>query len=106
MADGKPFALAGIWENWREPESGEWIRTFAVITVRANALVAEIHDRMPAILAPATYERWLGADPDPRELLISYPPELMRMWPISTRVNSPRNDDSAILEPIDLALAG
>ena len=49
-----------IWENWKEPASGEWIRTFAIITTDANELVADIHDRMPVILAPDDYQRWLG----------------------------------------------
>jgi putative SOS response-associated peptidase YedK len=47
MKDGSPFGIAGIWENWTEPSSGEWIRTFAIITTDANELVAEIHDRIP-----------------------------------------------------------
>jgi putative SOS response-associated peptidase YedK len=47
MKDGTPFGIAGIWENWKEPASGEWIRTFAVITTDANELVTDIHDRMP-----------------------------------------------------------
>jgi putative SOS response-associated peptidase YedK len=46
MKDGAPFGIAGIWENWKEPASGEWIRTFAIITTDANELVADIHDRM------------------------------------------------------------
>ncbi len=100
MKDGTPFGLGGIWENWKEPSLGEWLRTFAIITTDANELVAEIHDRMPVILAPEAYERWLGEDPDPHELMRSFPAHLMRMWPISTRVNKPANDDPAILEPI------
>jgi len=52
MKDGAPFGIAGIWENWKDPSSGEWIRTFAVITTNANALVADIHDRMPSSWAP------------------------------------------------------
>jgi putative SOS response-associated peptidase YedK len=65
MKDGAPFGLAGIWENWKEPASGEWIRTFAIITTDANELVAEIHDRMPVILSRYDYARWLGEEPDP-----------------------------------------
>jgi putative SOS response-associated peptidase YedK len=57
MKDGSPFGIAGLWENWKDPASGEWIRTFAVITTDANELVAEIHDRMPAILPPEGYTR-------------------------------------------------
>jgi putative SOS response-associated peptidase YedK len=57
MKDGSPFRIAGIWENWKEPSSGEWIRTFAIITTDANELVAEIHDRMPVILPASGYVR-------------------------------------------------
>ena len=98
-----PFGIAGIWENWREPASGEWRRTFAIITTDANELVADIHDRMPVILAQADYARWLGEEPDPRDLMRPSPADLMRMWPISTRVNKPENDDPTIVEPIELA---
>jgi putative SOS response-associated peptidase YedK len=103
MKDGAPFAIAWIWENWKEPASGEWIRTFSIITTDANALVAEIHERMPLILAREHYVRWLGEDADPRDLMRPFPAELMRMWPISTRVNKPENDDPSIIEPIEPA---
>jgi putative SOS response-associated peptidase YedK len=99
MHDGSPFGIAGIWENWKD-SAGEWQRTFAIITVPSNELVGQIHDRMPAILRPEQYDHWLGDDPDPRDLLQSYPAEFMRMWPISTRVNKPENDDPSILDPI------
>jgi putative SOS response-associated peptidase YedK len=103
MNDGVPFGIAGIWENWKPPASGEWIRTFAIITTDANELVADIHDRMPVILAPGDYARWLGEEPDPHDLMQHFPAELMRMWPISTRVNKPENDDHSIVEPIEVA---
>ena len=103
MKDGAPFGIAGIWENWKEPASGEWIRTFAIITTDSNELVADIHDRMPVILAPTDYAPWLGEEPDPRDLMLPFPADLMRMWPISTRVNKPENDDPSIIEPIELA---
>ena len=104
MRDGYPFGLGGVWENWKDPISGEWIRTFAIITTDANELVSEIHDRMPLILAPADHIRWLSDEPDPHDLLRPYPAEPMRMWPISTRVNKPENDDPSILQPIDYLL--
>ena len=81
----------------------DWIRTFAVITTDANQLVAEIHDRMPLILAPKDYLRWLGEETDPRDLMKPFPSEAMRMWPISTWVNKPENDDPSIVDPIELA---
>jgi putative SOS response-associated peptidase YedK len=101
MKDGLPFGLAGIWENWRNPKTGEWERTFAIITMPSNELVAQIHDRMPAILEPKSYDRWLGPEPDPRDLLITYPSEPMEMWPISTRVNAPEIDDLSLLDRVD-----
>ena len=69
----------------------------------APSLVSTIHDRMPAILAPAVYDRWLGAEPDPRDLLQPFPSELLAMWPISTRVNSPSNDDEHLLDEIEFS---
>ena len=103
MKSGEPFALAGIWENWKRPGSEEWVRTFAIITTNSNELVSAIHDRMPVIIAPEEYTRWLSTlDPDPRDLLVPYPAELMTMWPISTRVNKPENDDASILDRLAL----
>ena len=103
MKTGESFGIGGIWENWKEPRSSEWIRTFAVITTDANELVGEIHDRIPLILAPKDYLRWLGEEPDPRDLMKPFPSEPMRMWPISTRVNKPENDDPSIVDPRELA---
>src|ERR671915_743784 len=59
MADRQPFTLAGLWENWRDRESGEWVRTFTIVTTDANELVAQLHDRMPVVIAPEDRERWL-----------------------------------------------
>jgi putative SOS response-associated peptidase YedK len=103
MKNGSPFGIGGLWENWKDPTSGEWMRTFAIITTDANELVVEIHDRMPLILAPTDYTRWLSDEPDPGDLMRPFPAEPMRMWPISTRVNKPENDDPSIVEPIAIA---
>ena len=73
-----------------------------MLTTPSNDLVSRIHDRMPAILKPAGYERWLGLQPDPRDLLFPFPSEPMTIWPISGRVNSPDNDDERLLEEISL----
>ena len=69
MKDRSPFGIAGVWENWRDLASGEWVRTFAIVTVPANSLVSRIHDRMPAILAPDEFNRWLSDDENPRNLM-------------------------------------
>jgi putative SOS response-associated peptidase YedK len=100
MKDGSPFGLAGLWENWKDPSTGEWVRTFAVLTTAANDLVTTIHDRMPLILRREDFDRWLGIEPDPNDLLRPFPADAMTMWPISTRVNSPRNDDPELLTPM------
>jgi putative SOS response-associated peptidase YedK len=64
-------------------------------------MMAEIHDRMPVIVPPSAYDRWLACiEPDPRDLLVPFPSDLMTMWPISTRVNKPDNDDRSLLEPV------
>ena len=99
MKDRSPFGIAGIWENWKNP-AGEWVRTFALLTTPANELVGRIHDRMPAILKPADYERWLAPEPAPQNLLAPFPSEPMTMWPISPRVNSPVNDDADLLKEV------
>jgi SOS response associated peptidase (SRAP) len=99
MQDRSPFGLAGLWENWKNPASGEWVRTFC-ITASANELVGRIHDPMPAILRPEDYGRWLAVDPDGPDLLQAFPSEPMEIWPISTRVNSSKNDDADLLKPL------
>jgi putative SOS response-associated peptidase YedK len=98
MRDGSPFGIAGIWENWKDLV-GEWRRTFAILTVPPNELIAQIHDRMPAILRTQHYHRWLG-EADPNDVVKPFPAEMLRMWPISTRVNKPENDDPSILDPV------
>jgi hypothetical protein len=66
----------------------------------SNELVGQIHDRMPVILHRADYERWIGTDPDPRDLLRPLESGALRIWPISTRVNKPENDDASILDEV------
>ena len=101
MKSGEPFALAAIWENWQKPGTDDRVRTFCVITTGANDLMSTIHDRMPVIVPRESYDHWLSTlDPDPRNLLVPFPASLMTMWPISTRVNKPVNDDASVLDPV------
>jgi hypothetical protein len=88
MKDGSPFGIGGLWENWRDPTSGEWMRTFAIITTDANELVAEIHNRMPLILAPADYTRWLSDEPDPGDLTKQRLPSLASLPSFCTECGS------------------
>ncbi|MGU3494117.1 SOS response-associated peptidase [Xanthobacteraceae bacterium A53D] len=98
LKSGAPMGLAGLWEGWKDPASGEWLRTFTILTCAANPLLAPLHERMPVILEPAQMADWLTA-PDPAPLLRSYPAEAMTLWPVSTRVNAVRNDDADLLKP-------
>lgn len=107
MRSAAPFALAGLWENWKHPDSDTWIRSFCVITTRANAVLADVHDRMPVIIPPEAYDRWLSPiEPDPRDLLEPYPPDAMWKWPVSPRVGKPSNDEASILQPVVPAKQG
>ncbi|MCL4743210.1 MAG: SOS response-associated peptidase [Phycisphaerales bacterium] len=102
-ADREPFALAGLWERWEK--RGEPVETFTILTTAANDLLRPIHDRMPAVVERDDYGVWLGErDADPAaltSLLDSRPWEGFEAVAIGTRVNSPRNDDPAVLEPLD-----
>jgi putative SOS response-associated peptidase YedK len=60
MKDGSPYAFAGLWERWRDPASKQPLETFTVITTDPNELVEPLHNRMPVILRPKGYDRWLG----------------------------------------------
>jgi putative SOS response-associated peptidase YedK len=103
MKSGEPFALAGIWETWRNPETDEEIRTFSVITCPRNAMRAGIHDRMPVILHPEDYECWLSIETDSFDLMKPFPAERMTMWKIDRKVGSPKNDTADILDPTEPA---
>lgn len=95
--DKKPFALAGLWSTWTSRETGEIIESCAVITQKAEGLVAELHDREPVILPSTAWARWLAPDADVTDLLSSRIELVAR--PVSTRVNSPKNDDAGCVEP-------
>lgn len=103
LADQPVFAFAGLWEV-SVKETGEAITSCTVITLPANALLARIHNsrrRMPAILAPQDRQVWLaGSEQDAWRVLQPYPAPCMRAWPVSTRVNSPRNDGPELALPV------
>ncbi|ANM11340.1 MULTISPECIES: SOS response-associated peptidase [unclassified Rhizobium] len=102
MRDRSMFALAGIWEVWRHPV-GIDIRSFAVVTCPANEMMATIHDRMPVVLRPEDYQRWLSADPDPRGLMRPFDDDAMTMWPITRRILTVRNVGPEVISPVDLS---
>ena len=100
---GEPYAFAGLWESWR-PKEGEPLETFTILTTDPNALVEPMHNRMPAILEPRDYDRWLDvsdASRPPIDVLRPYPLEKMRAWRVSERVGNVRNDDAKLLDDIE-----
>ena len=101
LADGAPLGLAALWEHWRGSESAQGLFTCAILTTRSNDLMATLHDRMPVILPPASYEAWLAPDAGPpKGFDAPYPAGAMRAWPVSSRVNSVANDGPDLAAPI------
>jgi putative SOS response-associated peptidase YedK len=107
--EGGLFAFAGLWERWRKPRprTGQGpdpggdaaLETFTIIVTEANDLIRKIHDRMPVIIDPSDHDAWLEAADTtiPMALLQPYPAERMRGYPVSQRVNSPKNDDPEVM---------
>ena len=100
--DGEPFAFAGLWETWKG-EDGVPLQSCTIITGQPNEAMAEIHDRMPAILPPSAWATWLAPDLDDADtlkgLLVPAPNQLITMHPVSTEVNNPRNGGAHLIEP-------
>lgn len=100
MKDGEPFGMGGLLEFWKGP-TGE-VATFTILTTSPNALMAEIHDRMPVIIDPNNYSEWL--DPGVTDvsrlqaLAVPYPERLMEAYPVSRAVNSPSNEGAELVE--------
>lgn len=100
LRDEGPFGMAGLWEHWKD-STGQTVESCTIITVDANALIAELHDRMPLIVAPDDYDAWLRAAS--KELPPAVPAQAMRTYPVSPLVSNARNDVPACLDPIDEA---
>ncbi|MEM8861218.1 MAG: SOS response-associated peptidase [Chloroflexota bacterium] len=93
--DGRKFfGMAGLWENWMSPDGSE-LRSCTILTTEPNELMADVHNRMPVILDPADYDTWMDSQtplPVVSSLLAQYPAEKMTYYPVSTFVNSVRNE--------------
>ncbi|MCJ7726790.1 MAG: SOS response-associated peptidase [Acidimicrobiia bacterium] len=103
-ADGDPFALAGLWASWRDPESGERVLSCTIVTTEPNALVAPIHDRMPVVLPVAAWERWLDrefGEIETLQAMLVPSAEPMAAHPVSTLVNSVRNNLPECIVPLE-----
>ena len=105
LVTGSVFAFAGLWDRWRDPKNNI-LETCTILTTRPNSIVADVHDRMPAILQSEDYERWL--DPgitDAATVLDCLKPfdgGLMKKYPVGPRVNRPENDDEECAREVPL----
>jgi putative SOS response-associated peptidase YedK len=90
-----PMTFAGLWDRWRMPD-GNTLKSFTIITTRANDLLVPLHGRMPVLLAPGSWAQWLGETPatesDLKAMLNPYPGEAMTFWPVDRRVGNVRNN--------------
>jgi putative SOS response-associated peptidase YedK len=101
MTNRATFGFAGLWENWKDPATQQWLRTFTIITTRANDTIAELHERMPVILKPDAYEHWLDPQAEVGDLLRPYEPAgELEHWMVSPRVNGAALDDAEMLNSL------
>jgi putative SOS response-associated peptidase YedK len=102
---GEPLALAGLWSSWKEPDTGERLSTCTIVTTDADELLRPIHGRMPVVLPPDAWGRWLDretTDPEELETLLRGPaPGPMEAYPVSTLVNDVRNDYPECIVPLE-----
>ena len=102
LPERRCFAIAGLWESWRDP-AGASIESCTLLTTSAHAKLREVHDRMPVILDPADYASWLdprlGDEATRARLARSAPAEGLELHAVGRRVNDPRFDDAACLAP-------
>ncbi|MEO8304944.1 MAG: SOS response-associated peptidase [Betaproteobacteria bacterium] len=100
MADGSLFGFAGLYERWRS-EDDDVLDSCTIVTIDANSLLLPVHDRMPVIVPPEHYARWLDpANGEVADLIAPYQSSAMAYHPVSARVNNVRNDDASLIEAV------
>jgi putative SOS response-associated peptidase YedK len=103
LRDGSLIALAGLFDVWRDKATGQALLSYTVITTDPNELLEPFHNRMPVIVRPADYERWIApAEPShlPLDLLRPYPDELMSAWKVGLAVGNVKNDEPGLIAPV------
>jgi putative SOS response-associated peptidase YedK len=98
--DGKLTIMAGLWETWHSP-ANEVVNSCTILTTEPNELMAELHNRMPVILAASDWPIWLGETPANddavKALLRPCPSDDLTMWPVDKRVGNVRNNDKSLV---------
>lgn len=100
--DQEIFSVAGLWDSWIHPDTKEVWHTFTIITIPANDLMKEVHDRMPAILTKNNENLWLSQEltlHDVMQLIAPYSAKDMMLYEVSDRVNSVKNNDTSLILP-------
>jgi putative SOS response-associated peptidase YedK len=101
LKDGAPLAFAGLWERWVDKATNQPLETFTIVTTEPNEITVPIHNRMPVILAPRDYERWMAsADPVqlPVDLLRPFDAVRMMTWRVGAAVGNVRNNSPELCE--------
>lgn len=96
LASGEPFALAGLWENWHDKDSGDSLQTTTLITTEANEFMTPLHHRMPVILESNTAGEWLAGSDELLDDVAAITPPL-QAWPVDRRVNNARNEGEELI---------
>ena len=103
MADDAPMVMAGIWAQWKDPKSGTAVQSCTILTCGPNALMAELHDRMPVILAEKDWPQWLGEVPASEEELLALlkpcPDDALKIWPVGKMVGNVNNKGPELAMP-------
>ena len=105
LANGNLLAFAGLWDAWKDKD-GYWMQSFAIITTEANELLASMHPRMPVILHPRDYDRWLDREETerlPMDLLRPFEADEMEMYAANPKVNSVRNNGPELMRAASAA---
>jgi len=104
LRDGAPMGMGGLLEHWHGPEGD--VTTFTILTTEANSLMAKIHDRMPVIIKPEDYATWLDTNLTDvikiQAMALPYPDRFMESYPVSRKVNSPKNDSPDMMDEVQL----
>lgn len=103
--DGQVMTIAALWSDWKNKETGENLKSCAMVITEPNKFVGEVHDRMPVILEAKNFEQWESGDVrDAAALMKPAGEDVLQKWPVSKRVNSSRadDDDATLIEKITL----
>ena len=104
MADGGHMIMAGLWAMWKDPKSGDEIQSCTILTCGPNAVMAELHNRMPVVFSESNWAKWLGEEPATEEELLAMlkpcPDDALKIWAVDKRVGNVRNVGPELILPI------